>query len=540
MKCRSVFLWIVVLIFLLSPLSVYAEVGLLSDIDVTVNAEDEPLSDIDINIYAENEPLSDIDNTEGEPLSDIDNNVYTEGEPLSEIDNTEGKPLSDIDNAEDEPLSDLEKTQIAGDLITSVMDLVMDHFVGEELTPEFLYESALRGMMISLDPYSQYLSSEELDRLQKNFSGKMHAIGITLDATDKKVTVINSVLEGSPADTSGLLKGDIVLEINGIETAGESLEKILSIIEESDIVELKIKRGTEIFEKTIEKNEIRIPTVAVSEFEDLIESAEDNDNSELKYIIISEFGNETDNEFGEALDLLLDQGVKRIVLDLRGNPGGYADSVIKVCNRIVPKGPIIYTIDKDGHKREVKSHLKEKPFEKMVVLTDFTTASASEVLASALQDSKAAIVVGETTFGKGVIQSLYPMPIGGALKFTTEEYLRRNGKKLDRIGVKPDVEIIMPDLIIDPVILDDDNRSGVLPQVRSILSFLGYKLASSDDETKFDNNVKKVVKRFQKDTGIEANGELNTNTLIQLNLSLYLVYNETDKPLETAYQILRQ
>jgi carboxyl-terminal processing protease len=312
------------------------------------------------------------------------------------------------------------------------------------------------------------------------------------------------------------------------------------IIAESDVVELKIKRGTEVLEKTIEKNEIRIPTVAVSEFEDLIESAEDNDNSELKYVIISEFGNETDNEFGEALEELTEQGVKRIVLDLRRNPGGYADAVIKICNRIVPVGPIIYTIDKDGTKREIKSDLKEKPFEKVVVLTDFSTASASEVLASALQDSKAAIVVGETTFGKGVIQSLYPMPIGGALKFTTEEYLRRSGKKLDRIGVKPDVEIVMPDLIIDPVILDDNKCSEVLPQVRSILTYLGYKLNQVDDESKFDNNLKKAVKRFQKDTGIEVNGELNTNTLIQLNLSLYLVYNETDKPLEMAYQILRQ
>ena len=185
MKFRSMFLWIVVFIFLLSPINIYAENDLSSEIDQSVYTEVELLSDIDENTVVEDEPLSDIDknaDVEDEPVSDIDKSADVEDEP------------SDIDanvEAEDDLLSDLDKTRIAGDLITSVMDLVMDQFVGDDVSPEFLYESALRGMMISLDPYSQYLSSDELDRLQKSFSGKMHAIGITLDATDTKVTVIN-------------------------------------------------------------------------------------------------------------------------------------------------------------------------------------------------------------------------------------------------------------------------------------------------------------------------------------------------------------
>ena len=442
--------------------------------------------------------------------------------------------------AEDAVLTGSQKTHLAGELIKSVMDLLLEHYIGDEITPEYLYESALRGMMDSLDPYSQYLTADELAKLQKSFSGKMFGLGITLNGSSENFPVINSVLKDSPAERAGLLKGDVLIEINKIDIKGFSLDKILSIIEEKNIVTIKIQRGSETFEKSIEKQEINVPTVTSAQFEDLIDIAEKRDNSALRYIVISEFGSETDNEFGVTINKLLDQGVKRVVIDLRGNPGGYADSVIKVCNRIVPKGPIMFTIDKQSNKIEVKSRLEESPFEKMVVLTDSATASAAEVLASALQDSKAAIIVGETTYGKGVIQSLYPMPVGGALKFTTEEYLRRSGAKIDKIGVTPDVIEAMPDLITDPVILDDNNASDTLPSVREALSYLKYDLKAVNNEKIYDSYLKETVKRFQKDAGIDANGDLDTNTLIQLNLAIYTVYTENDRPLKKAYEILRE
>jgi len=442
--------------------------------------------------------------------------------------------------AEDAIVSDSEKTRLAGELLTDVMDLLLERFVGDEISPEYLYESALRGMMDSLDPYSQYLTSDEVSRLQKSFSGKIYGIGITLNASHEDYPVINSVLKDSPAEDSGLKKGDILREINYKPVKGLLLDEIFSIIDESDIVSIKIQRDSEMFEKTIHKKELTIKSVTSVLLEDKIDIAKKRDNSALRYIAITEFGNETDKEFEEIINMLRDQGVKRVILDLRGNPGGYADSVIKVCNRLVPKGPIMFTIDKKGNKTEIASQLEDMPFEKMVVLTDRATASASEVLASALQDSKAAVIVGETTFGKGVIQSLYPMPVGGALKFTTEEYLRRSGKKIDKIGVTPDVLEAMPNLVTDPVILDADNTSVILPQIREVLSYLDYKLKPPANACIYDANMRETIKQFQTDAGIEANGVLDTNTLIQLNLSLYMVYNETDRPLETAYQILRE
>ena len=443
-------------------------------------------------------------------------------------------------SAEDTALSDSDKTQLAGQMITSVMDLLLNRYVGENLTPETLYESALRGMMDSLDPYSQYLNPDELDSLQKGFSGSMYGVGISLDTTDDNTTVISGVLAGSPADKSGLAKGDVILAVNGEDVGGMTLDDVMTLIGETDIVAFKIQRGSETFEQAVPKAQMDVPTVTSEQFEDLTDSAKAWDNSALRYISISEFGDQTAQEFEDMINKLKDEGVTRIAIDLRGNPGGYADAVIKICDLIVPKGPIMFTIDKQGVETEVYSKLEEEPFDKIVVLTDRGTASASEVLASALQDSGAAAVVGDTTYGKGVIQSLYPLPTGGAVKFTTEEYLRRSGKKINNIGVTPDVPVDVPSFITQSADLDENNASDTLPQIRQALSYLGYSFDSTEDETVYDNSLKQAVKQFQSDNGLNADGVLDTDTLVQMNLSIYNEYSKTDLVLEKAYEILRE
>ena len=443
-------------------------------------------------------------------------------------------------NAEDAALTDSEKTQTAGELLAGVMDLLIERFVGEDISPEYLYESALRGMMDSLDPYSQYLSKDELDELQKGFSGKMYGIGITLDVSGEKTPYVKSVLAGSPADKSGLMKGDILLEVNKQTAEGLSLHDILSIIDKTDIVSFKIQRGAETFEKSVEKQTIEVPTVTSEPFEGMIDPAKKHDNSALRYVAISEFGDETAREFGDMINKLREEGVKRIAIDLRGNPGGYADSVIKICNLIVPKGPIMFTINKKGVETQIYSVLEEEPFEKIAVLTDRGTASAAEVLASALQDSKAAVIIGETTYGKGVIQSLYPLPAGGAVKFTTEEYLRRNGEKINNIGVIPDIRVEVPGFIMDPVELDDNNASDTLPAIRNALSYLGYSFDPVENENIYDNSLKSAVRQFQSDADIKVNGDLDTDTLTQLNSAVYKSYSKEDRVLEQAYDTLRE
>jgi len=442
--------------------------------------------------------------------------------------------------AEDAPLTDSEKTQMAGELLTGTMELLLERFVGEDITPESLYEAAMRGMLDSLDPYSQYLSPDELDALQKGFSGSMYGVGISIEISVDETPVINSVLADSPAKNSGLAKGDVILAINGHDVSGMSLDDILALIDEKDVVTFKLKRGSETLEQAVQKARINVPTVTTAKFEDLTDAAKAHDNSALGYIAITEFGDQTAKEFKAATDKLKEQGVTRIAIDLRGNPGGYADSVVQICNLIVPKGPIMFTIDKQGHETQIYSKLEEEPFNKIVVLTDNGTASASEVLASALQDSGAATIVGGTTYGKGVIQSLYPLPPGGAVKFTTEEYLRRSGEKINHIGVIPDVPVESPGFITQPVNLDENNASDTLPEVRAALSYLGYSFDAAENENIYDNSLKQAVKQFQLDSSLEATGDINTDTLIQINVAVYKQYSNSDLVLEKAYEILRE
>ncbi|MDR1913220.1 MAG: S41 family peptidase [Clostridiales bacterium] len=334
-----------------------------------------------------------------------------------------------------------QKTRIAGALLTDVMDLVLARYAGEEkLSPELLYEAALRGLMGELDIYSEYLNPKQLHTLTQGFSGSMYGIGVTLQM-ENDMPAINHVLAESPALKADVRKGDLLIKVNGANVSGLDLEEILDLISDKDVVTLNLKRGDEDIEKTITKAQIKLQSVYAMSFETLLKSAEKNDNSAIHYIYISDFGEETAAEFKKVITDLRANGVKGIAIDLRGNTGGYADSVIEICNMIVPEGPIMYTINKNNSRMLINSKLTDRPFEEIIVLTDSGTASASEVLASALQDAKAATVVGNTTYGKGVIQSIFELPYGGGLKLTTEEYLRRSGEKINDIGVIPDISL---------------------------------------------------------------------------------------------------
>jgi carboxyl-terminal processing protease len=340
---------------------------------------------------------------------------------------------------EDTSITESEKTRLAGDLISAAMDLVLERYkYADELTPEYLYENALRGVMAGLDEYSAYLSPNEIYELERGFSGQLYGVGITLIQANGE-TRIGVVVNDSPAEREGLRPGDLVYSVNGADVNDMDVQDILSLIAQTNTVIITLERDGAQTDISLQKAQIKFQTVFARKFDELIDTASNKGNRDCGYMYISEFGDETPEEFARAISSFLSGGIKHVVIDLRKNPGGYADSVIDVCNQILPEGPIMHTVDRKGGYVTYKSTLKEKVFEKIVVLTDRYTASAAEVLASALQDADAAIIVGERTFGKGVIQSLYPLPVGGALKFTTEEYLRRSGEKIDEIGVTPNV-----------------------------------------------------------------------------------------------------
>ncbi|MDR1538726.1 MAG: S41 family peptidase [Clostridiales bacterium] len=435
-------------------------------------------------------------------------------------------------------LTEEEKAVVAGELLAGIIDLVNSKYVGDEVNTEMLYEAAVRGMTLILDPYTQYFNEEELARLEQSLSSSMYGIGVRVEMNSASKPEIIYVMPGTPAEKSGLIAGDIIESINSKSVEGLKLDDVILLIGDSSTqsVEISFSRGSSKRSLSIKKEAIKIDTVTDEAFEDLIEGAASN--SQARYVRITEFAEDTAKEFKQMITRLQEEGVKRIALDLRGNPGGYADVAVEICNLIVPQGPIMYTIDKNGNRSVISSKLETVPFEKIIVLTDSGTASAAEVLASALQDSKAAVLVGGVTYGKGVIQSLYQMPLGGALKLTTERYLRRSGEELDKIGITPDILVDMPQ-IVTQVKLDENNSSPDIPLVREILSYLSYDVPIIDNKNLYDEKLKAAVVKFQEASQLPASGTLDDITLYEMDIAVYRNYYKSDLALSKAYELLK-
>jgi carboxyl-terminal processing protease len=442
--------------------------------------------------------------------------------------------------SEEEP-GDEEKAAIAGNLLADVIKLVGKQYAGGETSPELLYEAALRGISEVLDPYSQYYSEEELAQLEQSLSGSIYGIGVRLGSEEGALTEVKYVVPGSPAEKVGMLAGDILVEVNGVLVEGMDAAEIVEIIAGTDEkAKVSFRRGDAKHSVEMVKELIQVDTVEVSKIEDVLESAKESENSRLRHVRLSEFGEKTAAEFKEALAKMKSEGVSKIILDLRGNPGGYAHITVELCNMIVPKGPIMYTIDKNGNKKEVSSNLSSTPFEKIALLTDEGTASAAEVLASALQDSSAAVVIGGNTFGKGLIQSLFPLPAGGALKLTTEKYLRRSGGEINEIGVIPDIPIALPEIVTTSVNLDKTGSSEAVPIIRKMVSGLGYEAKAPSDPNSYDESLKDAIKLFQKDHSLDSTGVLDDETIFELDRAVYREYFKLDPPLQKAYELLTQ
>jgi carboxyl-terminal processing protease len=204
---------------------------------------------------------------------------------------------------------------------------------------------------------------------------------------------------------------------------------------------------------------------------------------------------------------------------------------------LVPKGPILTTVDKAGVKVSYQSNLEKVPFEKMIVLTDKYTASAAEVIAGALQDAKAATLIGETTYGKGVVQSIYPNDDGAMIKLTTSEYFRRSGAAVNEKGIVPDINVPIYTVPMEPMSIALGGTSSELPNIKRALVVLGFGVTAIDNT--FDQTTLDAVKAFQTAHGLKATGTLNVITLYEMNSALYQYYLNNDVILTRALQELK-
>lgn len=294
-----------------------------------------------------------------------------------------------------------------------------------------LLENMYRGLLEGVgDPYTYYFNREALAVFTERTEGTYAGVGmaVILDPEDYSVTVM-TVFSGSPAEEAGLLPGDKILEVDGEDMAGKRLEEVTALVKGSPgtQVRLGILRGDDIFNITITRQRINVPTVAHRMLEDSI-----------GYLRIESFDRVTVSQFSEAYLDLRNQGMQGLVIDLRNNPGGLLETVVHIGNLLLPQGTILYSENKQGERTVYRSDTDNRIDLPLVMLVNGGSASASEVLTGAVRDHGVGTVVGQQTFGKGVVQSLYMLSDGSAVKVTIARYYSPNGISIHGEGITPD------------------------------------------------------------------------------------------------------
>lgn len=304
-----------------------------------------------------------------------------------------------------------------------------------EIDKEEIYNSMYSGVLESLgDPYSVYYTPEEYKDLQVSTSGTYYGIGagVSQNVNTMEVT-ITKVYRGTPSEEAGLKNGDKVISVEGIDATTVEVSELVQYIrgEEGTTVHMVIFRPStgETLEFDVERRHVVLPSIEGEMLEDGI-----------GYIQITEFQDQTDEQFAQMVNQLKSQGAKGLIIDVRANPGGLLSSVVNLLDQILPKGLLVYVQDKYGNRDDYTSDALciNMP---IVVLTDENSASASEIFAGALKDYEYATLVGKTTFGKGIVQNIIRLSNGDAMKITTAKYFTPKGNDIHKIGVVPHVEV---------------------------------------------------------------------------------------------------
>lgn len=318
------------------------------------------------------------------------------------------------------------------ELLNSLIDRYYIGDVDETDLSEGVYKGYIEGLG---DPYSVYYDEEETKQMSESLSGEFGGVG-ALMSQDRETGVITvlQVYDGSPAQEAGMRDGDTLYKVEGEEVTGEDLSDVVSKVkgEKGTQVTLTVLRadtGDE-EELTITRDTIEAQTVSHKMKE-----------NNVGYIRITEFDTVTYEQYKEALEDLGDQGMERLIVDLRSNPGGNLDTVCDILDLMLPEGLIVYTEDKNGEREEYTSD-EENQFDKpLVVMMNGYSASASEIFAGAIQDYGLGQIVGTQSYGKGVVQSVFDLQDGTSVKLTIAEYFTPNGRSIDGEGITPDVEV---------------------------------------------------------------------------------------------------
>ncbi len=333
------------------------------------------------------------------------------------------------------------------ELFTEVLQKVRQDYVdGTNLTYHDLITASLKGMVGSLDPHSEFLDPDEYQELQDDTEGEFGGLGLVVVMKDNYVTVVTP-MEDTPGFRAGILSGDRIVKIDGQSLGKMSLQDAVKNLrgEPGTQVSVTIQRPSSGMVKKFTLTRAVIQMDMVRDIHGKKEFPLGPDK--IGYVCITEFGDNTGDELEDALQKLKAQDMKGLILDLRWNPGGLLDEAVEVCQKFLPGGQLVVSTEgRDSvEKYFAKGHGDELRGLPIVVLVNLSSASAAEIVTGCLQDLHRAIILGEKTFGKGSVQSIFPLDDGSALKLTTAKYYTPSHKVIHEHGITPDIIVPMSD-----------------------------------------------------------------------------------------------
>lgn len=418
----------------------------------------------------------------------------------------------------------------------STYDTIKDKYY-EEIDVNTLVDGAINGMIESLDdPYSSYMDEKAASSFHESISSSFEGIGAEIQEQDGQIMVV-SPIKGSPAEEAGIKPNDIILSVNGKSLDGlSSSEAVLKIRgKKGTKVKLSISRAgeEEPIALSIKRDTIPIETVYSEMLEDGIAKVQ-----------VTSFSEHTVEELNTALEDMTKKDMEGLILDLRGNPGGLLDQAIDMANLFIPNGEVILQVeDRNGKKDVYKSENNGEMKIPVVVLIDDGSASASEIVAAAVSESADIQLIGTKSFGKGTVQTAQDFDDGSNFKYTAAKWLTPEGNWIHKKGIKPDIQVKLPDYASLPYISPDKKlkvsvTSSEVEAAEKMLKEVGYNPGKVDNY--FDEETELAVKEFQKDHKIKETGVIRDETTVKLMQVIRDKILENDTQVKKAVEVLKK
>lgn len=390
--------------------------------------------------------------------------IYVENKAEGKSNDSSKLTTSEQSDKSDTKVTEEVSYQAVDKKLAFLQKLIDNYYLDD--TKDVSFEDGIyKGFIASLgDPYSTYYTADEYSALMESSSGVYCGIGavVSQDAKTGVITIVKPY-KGSPAFKAGIKPGDVIYKVNGEDVTGSDLAEVVSHMKgnQGTTVDVTVVREDEPepLKLTITRQKIEVPTI---EYQML--------DNKIGYIIISEFDEVTVEQFIAGVDKLESEGMKGLIVDVRNNPGGLLDSVVKILDRLLPPELIVYTEDKNNKREEEKAVDAKKINVPMAVLINGNSASAAEIFAGTLQDYKTATLIGTTSFGKGIVQKVIPLSDGTAVKLTISKYYTPSGRNIHGTGITPDIEIKLDEAMQKEIVIPLEKDNQLQEAIQTVLS----------------------------------------------------------------------